>query len=348
VYSLHTLNEEKTRYRLPMIFSKRNQTYFAYFLEKDHEQYDKIEIFLFDSTKKQLRMQKEQAVQICPFWGIYPYKDSFIIISSCSDICWHRLPLIFLHKQAIYFHNASFYLNSNGKPFRQSIEEKGCYDVTIQAYDSSQLGTIHATWVRQKMSSNNYTRDEIIFYSANKDGEEWTPPIEIFSVKNINNLTGNYRSIDSISMASFGKSAFILWRDDQKGIFFNEIRDGIKKENLKISNAAKPDKLRYTDTLAVASDVKIASDDKGNVYALWVHNSGRDYQLFLKIRIDGKWTEESIINKGDGYLNLPDMKIDSKGTVHLTYVKPLHPNEPRKTQWGGEYGCYYMKLVKKN
>ena len=168
--------------------------------------------------------------------------------------------------------------------------------------------------------------------------------VEIYSAKNINIATDPYNTIDILSQASFGNTAFIVWQDLKKGIFFTEIRDGVKKENVKIGNIIKP--VGYNHSPRGASDIKIASDNKGNIYVLWAQNSGSDYQLFLKARIDGKWTEESIINKGDGYLNLPDMKIDNKGTIHITYVKPLNPHEPRKTSSGGKYGCYYMKLDK--
>lgn len=347
VYSLPSSQEHRYQ-RWPVVFSKGNQTYFSLFSENDKKSYRKIKIFLFDSINKKLQLQKEEPFntnQPCDVWGVYPYKKNFMIISTCSDICWYRAPRLLFHGEAIFFHNASFNLGGNKKLSRQSIENKGCYSVYKQAYDSSISGTIHAAWVRFDKSSGRYSHDEIVNYSSNKDGNKWEPHVEIYSAKNIGIDAEPYHQIEDLSLASFGKSAFILWQDVKSGIFFTEIRDGIKKDDLKISNIIQP--VDYNDPLGDASDIKIASDHKGNVYALWTQNSGRDYRLFIRARIDGKWTEEIIINKGDGYLKLPDMKIDNKGAVHITYIRSVHPYEPRKTQWGGRFGCYYMKLMRR-
>jgi hypothetical protein len=72
---------------------------------------------------------------------------------------------------------------------------------------------------------------------------------------------------------------------------------------------------------------------------IWLQNSGENYELYFKARIEGKWSSEIVINQGPGYLKLPDMKVDEKGKVHITFIKSINPNEPR-----GKYGCFYMNL----
>ena len=133
-----------------------------------------------------------------------------------------------------------------------------------------------------------------------------------------------------------------MWQDRVKGIFFTEIRDDKIIETTKISDIKKID--IFEEPLRLASTLKITSDKYGNAYALWAQNTGRDYQLFFKARINGKWMDEIVINRGSGYIKLPDIKVDNMGTIHISYTKSINPNEPRRTIGVGKYGCFYLKL----
>jgi hypothetical protein len=155
----------------------------------------------------------------------------------------------------------------------------------------------------------------------------------LYSVKNTEVI--NHRIIN-LSLASYGNSSFLLWQDREKGIFFLELNNGNKIELTQISDGKEID---FIQPLAVASTAKVAADNYGNAYVLWIQNSGCDYKLYFKARIGGRWTKEQAINQGSGYLKLPDMKVDHEGIVHITYIRSLDPHKPL-----GKYGCFYLKL----
>lgn len=141
-------------------------------------------------------------------------------------------------------------------------------------------------------------------------------------------------------MASSGDSAFVLWQDMKKGIFLSEIAPGNKVDTVTISE--KKEGSLSQEPMAVASTIKVASDKSGNVYVLWAQSFSKEYKLYFKARIDGKWSSEMIVNQGSGRLKLPDMKVDEKGKVHITYIKSIDPEKPN-----GKYGCFYMSILLK-
>lgn len=321
----------------PIIFIKGSKTYFAvYSGYHPSSESQLIKLYLLDRETGKLNLQDEKIFtgdKRCELWGIYPYHDNFMLIGSCNYICLRYLPSVLMGGNPTYYQNASFILDGPQKLLRQPIEEQGCHNVFKQSYNVSESSGIQATWVRETKGLG-LQYDRIIYYSTNKDGTKWSPPAELYSVKD----TKNSDHLNDLSLSSVSDSTFILWQDIREGIFFSEIRNGIRIETLKISDIKKMD-IPSQEPLPAASTIKVASDNSGNVYALWTKNSGKDYTLYFKARIGGQWKPEVIINQGPGYLKLPDMKIDKEGRVHITYIKSINPNEPH-----GKYGCFYIKL----
>lgn len=338
--------------RWPIIFEKENKIYFALLLEDSRKWTSEVKVFLFDRENKKLNLEEDKVFKIgtrCHLWGIYPYKSNFMLIGNCSYICLRHIPLFLLGSPPYFQHNASFILDSNENSekelARQSIEGQGCYSVYNQVYDISMSGMIQSAWVRNT-TSVGIKHDEIIYLSTNKDGTQWSPPIELYSVKDVELING-YISvhINNLSIASYGSSSFLLWQDREKGIFFSELNNGKRIEFTQITDRKEVD---FIQTLAVASTIKVTADNVGNAYVLWIQNSGRDYKLYFKARIDGQWTPEVIINQGPGHLTLPDMKADKEKNIHITYIKSVNPEKAYKTIGEIKYGCFYMKLERKD
>lgn len=184
----------------------------------------------------------------------------------------------------------------------------------------------------------------MIYFSTNKNGTNWSAPIELYSVTNVELINGYISNhINNLSLASYGSSSFLLWQDREKGLFFSEMNNGNRIELTQLSDRKE---VNFIQTLAIASTVKIAADNDGNAYVLWVQNSGQDYKLYFKARIDRQWTPDIIINQGSGHLTLPDMKVDKEGNIHITYIKSVNPEKAYKTIGEIKYGCFYIKLGK--
>lgn len=323
----------------PVIYIKENKIYLAVEIEVDRLSKKKgIKIFLLDKQKNQLNLQISRFFKVkgkhVSLWGLFPYKEKFIILGNFSDSYFHPLALISGHSPT-FMKNFSFALDDNEIFERQTIEEEGWFGVKKVEYAVSDLGIIQCAWVRDT-SRVGFSRkhDQTICYSENKDGKKWEKPFELYTVKEIESLN----QITNLSLANHGKSAFLLWQDDEKGFYFSEIKDGIQYEITKISDLKRPpENPRHIEPLWGASTTKIAVDFNGNVYALWVMNFDRKYQTFLKTRIDGKWTETVVVNSGHGTVKLPDMKVDKKGLIHITYIKQK-PSE--------KFACYYLKVEK--
>ncbi|GAB6268632.1 MAG: hypothetical protein STSR0002_13740 [Smithella sp.] len=329
--------------RWPIIFEKDNKIYFALFLEEGSKSNRRVKVYLFDRENKKLSLEEDAVYNIgtrCEIWGIYPYNTNFMLMGKCSYICLRHIPLFLLGGPPIFYHNASFILDtkkvSDKELARQNIEEQGCYNVFNQVYDVSPSGPIRAAWVRNT-TSVGLKHDETIYLSTNKDGVQWTPPIELYSVKNTEIIN---QQINNLSLASYGNSSFLLWQDREKGVFFSEINNGKRTEQTQISHWKEIDSIQ---PLAVASTIKVTADDDGNAYVLWIKNTGSGYKLYFKARIKGQWTPKLIINEGHYSVKLPDMKVDKEGRVHITYIKSIYPNKP-----SGKYGCFYMMLERQD
>jgi hypothetical protein len=139
-------------------------------------------------------------------------------------------------------------------------------------------------------------------------------------------------------MASYQDSVFLVWQDINRGIYFAEVKDGIKKEVTLISDMTSVNKTRKAIGERYSNwGTRITVDSAGNVYVLWVSNSGSNYSVHLTTRINEKWVEEIVVCSGLGYVTLPDMKVDKDGVIHLVYVKETSTTDS---------GCYYAKLIR--
>lgn len=325
----------------PIIFTRENNLYFAiYSGYYPSPVKKKIKIFLLDKETGQMNLHDEQIFdgdKRCQLWGIDEYHDQLLLVGNCNYICLKYLPTVLLGGNPTYYQNALFIINKDSTLTKQPIEESGCYNVHNQEYSIGDYQGMSAVWIRETRGLIK-KKDEIL-YSEITDGNKWSNPLKLYSLSFEN--TTDYNRLN-ISLASSGKTAFVLWRDIKKGVFLSEIQNGTKSETLKIADI-KDIKIDYSEPMAIASTVKVASDNSGNVYTLWVNNSGKDYKLFFKFRIGGKWSTEVIVNQGLGYLRLPDMKIDNEGNVHISYIRSSNSTKPRD-----EFSCYYMNLVRHN
>jgi hypothetical protein len=339
-------HDEKSEWRWPIIFEKDNKIYFAVFSEDVSWLDSRIKVYLFDRENKKLNLEEDKVFKLstrCALWGIYPYNRNYVLIGNCSYFALRDIPTRMFSALPTFYHNASFLFDSNTKALtRQSIEEPGRYHVYNQVYDISASRIIYAAWVRNT-TTLGVKHDEIVYLSANKDGTNWAPPIELYSVKNVEAINGYISHyINNISLASYVNSSYVLWQDREKGIFFSEIKNGKKSELTQISDR------KNITIFPNASTLKVASDNDGNAYALWIENSESDFKLQFKARLDGQWTQGLIINQGLGSVSSPDMKVDKKGNIHITYIKLVNPHEIRKTLGDDKYGCFYMKLERQD
>jgi hypothetical protein len=326
----------------PIVFSKDNKIYIASIpgLRATSEENARIKVFLLDKDSKTLHLYTDKPLSInkrCSVSGIHQYSDKFTLVGKCNYVCWRYLPhMLMTTNFPVFYHNVSFLFDKEVLMEGLPIEEEGCFTVRNDEYVVSKAGVIYGAWVRDTKAVAPLF-DQMIYYSISKDGIKWGSPVEIYSLKD----TKTYLELINMSLAGSNKSAFLLWQDFEKGIYFAELYDEKKSEITKISDSKKFNMINE-EPLVRASTVKVASDTSGNAYVLWTQNNGRDYQLFFKARINGQWSSELIINKGTGFLKLPDMKVDKDGFIHITYIKSMDEHDLKY----GKYGCYYMKLEK--
>ena len=335
----NTNDRSHKKWPWPIVFARMNRIYLAILPGPWADKNKQIQIHVLDRDTKQLHYQTDIAFissNRCTVGGIYPYNEKYMLVAQCNYICLRYLPLVLLGGNPTYRYNVSFILDNSKELTMQTIEQKGCHTVYNQAYDVSSSGSLHAAWVRDKHGQVGSKHDETIHYRLNKNGTKWEAPIELYSVKD----TEVQRQLKHLSLANSVSSAFLLWQDVKNGIFVAEVRDGKKNDVIKISDMKKAD--ISGEPLWFASTIRVASDNNGNVYALWAQNTGRSYQLYFRSRIHGKWMKEITISRGNGYLQLPDMKVDKAGKIHITYIKSMNADEPH-----GKYGCFYMKIERR-
>lgn len=269
--------------------------------------------------------------------GIYPYDvelNNFLIVGGFEVSHFHP-GAIFSGEFPTFDKNFSITLKNNEIGLFKTIEEKGWFSALRRAYEISESGTMHAAWIRDTSRIGLSTKhDEAVYYSQNKDGKDWTKPLELYSVMQ----TETKYHIKDLSIATYGKKVFLMWVDSENGCFFREIADGIPLETIKISSTGLThDSTKvFLEPLFGLSMLKIAVDKIGNIYTLWVENSGVEYRIMLRSLISDKWTQTIVVKSGRGTVKLPDMKVDGKGNVHVTYIKGL--------KVGDKFGCYYIKL----
>ncbi|MCE5210362.1 MAG: hypothetical protein LLG40_02275 [Deltaproteobacteria bacterium] len=345
-------HDEKSEWRWPIIFEKDNKLYFAIFSEDvPWLRTQRIKVYLFDQDSKKLNLEEDKVFNLsqgCELWGVYPYNSKIMFIGRCDYFALRDIPSRMFSAVPTFYHNASFLFDSKDSKkwlTRQSIEEPGRYNVYNQVYDVSTSGAIQAAWVRNTTTVGT-KHDEIIYLSTNKNGTSWSSPIELYSVKNVGLINGHISDhINNLSLASYGNTSFVLWKDREKGIFFSELNNGKNIEHTQISHDLD---VIVSSNFPKASTIKIAADSSGNVYTLWLENGRNDYKLHFRARIGKQWTPEDIINEGRGSAYLPDMKVDQEGNIHIIYIKLVNPHEVRKTLGDNKYGCFYMKLERQD
>jgi hypothetical protein len=79
----------------------------------------------------------------------------------------------------------------------------------------------------------------------------------------------------------------------------------------------------------------ITADAEGNVYALWIRNTKKAYEIVMRVRSNGKWGKIVKIGSGTETVKSPDMVIDKHGRIHVAYIK-------RTPEW--KAGCYYLAV----
>jgi hypothetical protein len=336
--------------RWPVIFEKGSKIYFVLLSEDLQKSINRgIKVYFFDRENKKLNLEEDKMINLgtrCSLWGIYPINSNFMLIGRCNYFCLRYTPLfLLLATPPTFYHNTSFLLESNKDSdkelIKQPIEEPGCYNVKNQVYDVSPSGAIQAAWVRNT-TGVVLKHDETIYLSTNSGGAHWSNPIELYSVKNTEVINNQ---INNLSLASYGNSSYVLWQDREKGIFFSELNNGKKSELTQLSDMKE---VSFTQPLELATRIKVAADNNGNAYALWIENSSNDYtsydyKVYFRARINGQWMPEIIINKGAGLVTLPDMKVDKEGNVHITCIKSISKNVSHS-----QYGCFYMKLERQD
>lgn len=321
----------------PIIFTRENKIFLASI--QSAGKHKKLIVYLLnrDTNKLLLYIDKDfLGSPRCRISGLFPYKENLMLIGDCNYLCWRYVLEMFTTTNfPVFYHNVSFLTGENDNLEIRPIEEKGCYSAGDDEYALLNSGIIFGAWVRRTKAVKPKF-DEIIYYSINRNGTKWEKPVELYAVKD----SERYYRIDKLSLTDSGESAFLLWQDSRKGIYFAELKDGKKPDIKEISNMklTTPDKF---EPLFTSSHIKIASDIYGNAYGLFTWNNGKEYQLFLKVRINGQWMKEVVVEKGEGILKRPDMKVDNNGIIHIVYIKS---KDPKKSF--GEFGCYYKKLTR--
>jgi hypothetical protein len=328
----------------PTIFTTGDKICLAMVSELPSDEGHKVEFSLFDRNINKIVPNEVQTFKIdkrCSLSGIYPLYDKFMIIGTRSYLCLHHILSLFSGRDVVYDHNVSFVMDGSKELAYNRIDEPGCYQLFGQTYAVSESGVIHGAWGRHTISSSLWGMkyNEMLYYSMTKDGMTWSAPLELYSIK------AGVSRIRGLSLTTSGDTAMFLWRDIDSGIFLSEIRDGKILETTKIKDMKIPGYLAKNNPIVENIPIELASDKEGNVYVLWANNAKADCRLYFKARMNGQWTEETIINKGRGGFKYPDMSVDKDGNVHITYIKPFNPDDERLTFFeGGKQGCFYMKL----
>ena len=327
-----------------IVFIRNNNLYLAVISQLYSGRKRDYEVRLFSLEKdSSLKLQRNIILKNGVIWhelndksaslsGVYQFdehKDRFLIVGRFND-SYFDLRAIYSGHFPKFAKIFSLILDDNTISGFDLIEEKGQFGIKNQVYTVSESGIVHAAWIRDTSCIGfSQKHNETICYSQNNNGTGWAKPLELHTLNEIETIS----SIRQLALANDKHSAFILWQEIEKGFYFMEIKDGKQKEVVKIADIPK-----HIRPLYDSSSGKITSDYFGNVYVLWVWNSGfQSYQMFLKTRINGKWTDTVVVNIGVGNIMWPNMQVDKKGVVHVAYAKG--PKD--------KLACYYMKIEPK-
>jgi hypothetical protein len=348
---------EKNRFeRWPIIISKGNNLYLAtkkeitttdglqfhiqLFLlnERDNKLDVKSSIFLREKALlPQLKLDKDTRLYIS---GIIPLEISlnrFMAVGGYVESHFHPLALISGHL-ASFEKNFSVSLNNGKIGDAAIIEKKGWFEARnrIYAATDTRIGTAYSAWIRNTSRPGfSDKHNEMVCYSKSKGESKWTEPSEVYSVIDTKTLD----RIRGLSMAAANESLYMIWRDLEKGIYVSEIDNRNRNETTQIADVTPSSAcLDGIEPLYGASTEKLAVDQQGNIFILWIDNFECQYKVTLKARINGQWSQPVAIKSGQGVVKLPDIKVDKRGVIHIAYVKKMGKDK---------FGCYYVKVEKK-
>lgn len=290
------------------------------------------------NLEKEIIVPNEEILKNSFLSGMYSFnedKNEFIVIGGFNESHFHPLAL-FSGDFPTFIKHFSFIWNGNQISKYQQVEKKGWFSANRRVYAISDMGVVNCAWVRDTSHVGFSTKhNESVLYSHSKIEDGWIEPFELYSVRE----TDIVNQIGDISITSNKNTAYLLWIDRKKGVYFGEATDTKTKDIMQIGDVINISKdLKYIEPLYLASTTSIAVDKYDNAYALWVQNEGSQYKIFLRARINGKWIEVIVVNSGSGTVKLPDMKVDKNGVIHITYIK-------KKAE--EKYYCYYQKVERR-
>ncbi len=332
----------------PIIFVQNSNIYFATLgvTVNNNVQTYKVKILLFDKRDGSLSSKYDKSFSnpeplkaitgkaSVSLYGIYPIGidiNKYLVVGRFTESYFH--PLTLLSGEPVRLSKSfSFELQDDNINFYQPMDKSGRFSAYQQRVIVSKTGLAHTIWVRDtRQIINNH--NEIICYSCNKSGYKWTEPLELYNVK----TSKHDDQIRTLSLASYNESIYLLWNDFERGIYFEEINNGNKQKIINISEEKDYIEGKRIVFLSGAPTAKITTDDDGNVYIIWIINTGNNYKIFLKAKIRNEWKENVLVNSGTLAAKLPDITVDKKGGIHITYVKEMR---------GDKTGCYYIKIDK--
>lgn len=219
----------------------------------------------------------------------------------------------------------------------QKIEDDGRFGGSDSfIYEQSEYGEFYSAWIRNNkhIAITNNTWFESICLSKKIGYAKWDNPKVIYTINNINIDP----QLKNLSIATCGKSLFVIWEDSSAGILFADINNDIIAKPIIISGnkyiTALSPNYNQSDFLWNMHTSKIVVGENGDIYVLWIQNIGKMHKIALSIRRGLKWEEPLIISEDIGPVKLPDILIDENNKVHITYIK----------KYDGRWDCYYRKV----
>ena len=265
--------------------------------------------------------------------GIYTVDESTFLLAG--DYCeyFFHLGILWGGNLPTFYKNVTVTLTGEEFNRPQYIEKKGRFGVDGRTlYTVTDKDTIHCAWIREY---ENRKDNNMVCYSINSLTNGWIDPIILYKQKEIK----RGKKVKNLSLAADRKKAFLLWEDQESSLYYYaEVDDGRIITSSVIENSAATILSTTEDTREISESPssRLKVDNKGNVYALWVRNSNKyEHEMILKFKSSDKWSENIIVSSGNGLVRLPDMELDNKGNIHLTYL--------RKNK-GGTWMCCYRKI----
>ena len=329
--------EKDSKEEWPILFVKDDVLHLARISDERSSDYNTMYVFSLNRELKKLYPHKEVVFERnkrCRLYSLYPMNGKFMLVGDYMYFCGRYWLYMFLGGDPTYRQHISFTLEQDKVSSMQKIEEDECVSAAYVDYAVSPSGRSYSAWIRWAHDRLGLKHDESVVYSMNQDGNGWSNPVELYSVKD----TEEFWQLNNLSVTSSGDSLFIVWRDIRNGIYFTETKEGHKHHAIKIadeSRVGKSSRSFYPD-----ATMKVTSDGSSNVYVVWSYD-GNGKELLFKARIDGQWTENMTIVRSSRALKQPDIKVDKRGSIHITYIREDYTGDAKRS-----YSCYYVKIEK--